>query len=232
MKVLIIEDETELAKSIKAYLSHNTFICDLALNAYSASEYIAGYNYDCIILDISLPDGNGIEILRELKVKQNPVGVLIISARNSLDDKLTGLEIGADDYLTKPFHLPELAARVHAIIRRRVFSGNDYIVFDKLSVNIQDMNVRTGHGPIALTKKEYELLIYFLSNKNKVLTKEAILDHLWDEDAHRTDNYELIYSHVKNLRKKLMEKGCPDYFGSVYGIGYKFRIPKNEALTV
>ncbi|HEY5325587.1 MAG TPA: response regulator transcription factor [Mucilaginibacter sp.] len=228
MKVLIIEDEHELAISIKAYLGLNTFICDVAENAFSARENIAANTYDCIVLDITLPDGNGMEILKEIKKAGNPSGVLIISARNSLDDKLNGLEIGADDYLTKPFHLPELAARIHAINRRRIFSANDNVVFDKLNINIQDMNVRTENGPIAITKKEFDLLLYFLANKNKVLTKEAIIDHLWEEESNITNNYSLIYSHVKNLRKKLIEHGCPDYFSSVYGIGYKFRIPKKD----
>jgi len=175
-----------------------------------------------------LPDGNGIDILRELKEAQSLSGVLIISARNSLDDKLSGLKIGADDYLTKPFHLSELAARIHSINRRRIFAGNDNIVFGELNINVQDFSVSTKNGSISLTKKEFDLLIYFLSNKNKVLTKEAILDHLWEDDSNITDNYDLIYSHVKNLRKKLIEKGCPDYFSTVYGVGYKFRIPEKD----
>ncbi len=228
MKVLIVEDEPELAKSIKAYLTTNTFICDLANNLYSARESIAKNTYDCIVLDITLPDGNGKDMLKELKKTKITSGILIISAKNSLDDKLNGLEIGADDYLTKPFHLPELAARIHAINRRRIFSGNDEVIFDKLEINIQDMHVKTANGSVSLTKKEFDMLLYFLSNKNKVLTKEAILDHLWEDDSNMTDNINLVYVHVKNLRKKLMEKGCPDYFSSVYGIGYKFKVPKND----
>jgi DNA-binding response OmpR family regulator len=225
MKVLIIEDELELAKSIKTYLNLNTFVCDVADNAYSAKESVEKNAYDCIVLDITLPDGSGIDILKGLKKKNNPAGVLIISAKNSLDDRVKGLDIGADDYLTKPFHLPELAARIHSINRRRLFSGSDIIIFDKLTINIQDFHVSTKNGSVSLTKKEFDLLLYFLSNKNKVLTKEAILDHLWEDDSNMTDNYDLIYSHVKNLRKKLTEKGCPDYFGTVYGVGYKFRVP-------
>jgi DNA-binding response OmpR family regulator len=225
MKILIIEDEAELAKSIKTYLNSNTFICDVVKNIHSASEFINSYNYDCIVLDLTLPDGNGLDILKELKTTKNPTGVLIISAKNSLDDRLSGLKIGADDYLTKPFHLPELAARIHAIIRRRVFSGNDQILFDKLEINVQDMHVQTVNGTVSLTKKEFDILLFFLSNKNKVITKEAIVDHLWEDESSLTDNTKLVYAHIKNLRKKLVEKGCPDYFNSVYGVGYKFKIP-------
>lgn len=226
MKVLIIEDELELARSIKTYLSMNAFVCDIIDNVNSAIESIQKNTYDCIVLDITLPDGSGLDILKELKQANNPSGVLIISAKNSLDDKVKGLEIGADDYLTKPFHLSELAARINSINRRRIFSGSNDIVFDKLIINIADFNVSTTNGSVSLTKKEFDLLLYFVSNKNKVLTKEAILDHLWEEDSNITDNYDLIYSHVKNLRKKLIEKGCPDYFNSVYGVGYKFKVPK------
>jgi len=225
MKVLIVEDEIELAKSIKTYLSTNTFICDVSNDFNSAKKSISKNKYDCVVLDINLPDGNGIDILRELREAKSLSGVLIISARNSLADKLSGLEIGADDYLTKPFHLSELAARINSINRRRFFEGSENIVFGELNINVQDFTVSTKNSSISLTKKEFDLLIYFLSNKNKVLTKEAILDHLWEDDSNITDNYDLIYSHVKNLRKKFTEKGCPDYFGTVYGVGYKLRIP-------
>jgi len=225
MKILIVEDEPELAKSIKTYLNTNTFICDMVKNIQSASDFINSNSYDCVVLDLTLPDGNGLKILKELKAAKNPTGVLIISAKNSLDDKLSGLKMGADDYLIKPFHLSELAARIHAIIRRRVFSGNDQIVFDQLEINVLDMHVQTVNGAVSLTKKEFDILLFFLSNKNKVITKEAILDHLWEDDGNMTDNSRLVYAHVKNLRKKLVEKGCPDYFNSVYGVGYKFKIP-------
>jgi DNA-binding response OmpR family regulator len=135
-----------------------------------------------------------------------------------------GLELGADDYLTKPFYLAELSARVNAIIRRRSFAGNNCLQFDKLSINILDKTVNAGGEDLDLTRKEYELLVYFASNKNRVVTKESILDHLWGDSAGMSDTYDLIYSHVRNLRKKLAEAGCPDYIKSVYGMGYKFAI--------
>jgi len=224
MRILVIEDEQELLKSITVYLESNAFICEQASHIYAAREKLAASDYDCIVLDITLPVGSGMDILRELKEAHKSCGVLIISAKGSLDDKLLGLELGADDYLTKPFHLPELAARIHAINRRRVFGGNDLMVLDKLTVNVQDKYVRTEQGTVDLTRKEFELLMYFISNKNRVVTKEAIIDHLWGVHSNMPDNYDLIYVHIRNLRKKMTDRGCPDYIHAVYGIGYRFSI--------
>lgn len=222
MNLLIIEDEPLLSKSIATYLVQNKFVCDIAGDFRSASDKISDGQYDCIILDITLPDGSGLELLRKLKRIKKPDGVLIISAKNSIDDKINGLELGADDYLTKPFHLAELSARVNAIIRRRSFEGNNSIILGKLVINILEKSVKTEKGPLELTRKEYELLIYFASNKNRVVTKESIIDHLWGDHVNMNDTYDLVYSHVKNLRKKLVEMGCPDYIKSVYGMGYRF----------
>ncbi|MGG9961819.1 response regulator transcription factor [Ferruginibacter sp. SUN106] len=224
MNLLIVEDEPELSHSIATYLLQNKFTCDTALDFPSANSKISSGEYSCIILDLNLPGGSGLELLRRLKKINKTEGVLIISAKNSLDDKIEGLELGADDYLTKPFHLAELSARVNAIIRRKSFDGNNTVVLDKLIINIADKNVMTENGIIELTRKEYELLLYFASNKNRVLTKESIIDHLWGNHANMSDTYDIIYSHIKNLRKKLMESGCPDYIKAVYGMGYKFTI--------
>jgi DNA-binding response OmpR family regulator len=222
MKILIIEDQVELSDSIHSYLSHENFSCERAYDFHTAMDKIRLYDYDCIILDITLPFGNGLDILKELKEENKADGVLIISAKNSLDDKVTGLNLGADDYLTKPFHLPELSARVAAIIRRKTFEGKNKIVLDKLVLDLQDKTVRGAKGRIDLTRKEYELLVYFISNKNKVVTKEAIVEHLWGDDIDMADNYDFIYTHVKNLRRKLVQAGCPDYIKGIYGMGYKF----------
>jgi DNA-binding response OmpR family regulator len=222
MKLLIIEDQKELSDSICSYLSHENFICETAYDFHGAMEKIELYDYACIILDINLPLGNGLGILQALKSNDKADGVLIISARNSLDDKVLGLNLGADDYLTKPFHMPELAARVAAIIRRKSFDGKNKIVLDKLSLNMQDKIVKGPKGAIDLTKKEYELLVYFIGNKNKVVTKEAIVEHLWGDSIDLADNYDFIYSHIKNLRRKLINAGCPDHIKAVYGMGYKF----------
>jgi DNA-binding response OmpR family regulator len=225
MKILIVEDESSLSKSITTYLGQNNFICDTALQFYEAKEKMHANDYDCIVLDIALPNGNGLELLKELKKTQRTDGVLIISAKNSIADKINGLELGADDYLIKPFHLGELAARINSIIRRRAFNGNNVMVVDKLAINILDKSVQTEKGLIDLTRKEYELLLYFTSNQKRVLTKEAIIEHLWGADA-GTSNYDFIYAHIKNLRRKLMAAGCPDYIKAVYGMGYKFLIPE------
>jgi DNA-binding response OmpR family regulator len=225
MKILIVEDESSLSKSITTYLGQNNFICDTALQYYEAKEKMQSNDYDCIVLDIALPNGNGLELLKELKKTQRTDGVLIISAKNSIADKINGLELGADDYLIKPFHLGELAARINSIIRRRTFNGNNLMVIDKLAINILDKSVQTEKGLLDLTRKEYELLLYFISNQKRVLTKEAIIEHLWGTDAGMS-NYDFIYAHIKNLRRKLMAAGCPDYIKAVYGMGYKFLIPE------
>jgi DNA-binding response OmpR family regulator len=222
MKILIIEDEKSLSDNICAYLSSEQFTCETAYDYYEAIEKIHLNEYACIVLDITLPHGNGFDILMELKLAKKAEGILIISAKNSLDDKLKGLKIGADDYLTKPFHLPELVARVSAIIRRKSFDGNNQIALDHLTLDLSDRSLKSKNDTIALTRKEYDLLLYFLSNKNRVVTKEAIVEHLWGDDIDMADSYDFIYSHIKNLRKKLMQAGCPDYIKAVYGMGYRF----------
>jgi DNA-binding response OmpR family regulator len=222
MKVLIIEDEKDLSESISAYLKSENFTCEAAFDFREALEKISLYDYACIILDINLPGGSGMNLLKELKRNQKADGVLIISARNSLDDKITGLKSGADDYLTKPFHLSELAARVSAIIRRKSFEGNNSLHVDQLHLDLLDKNVRVDNNYIDLTRKEYDLLLYFISNKNKVIGKGAIAEHLWGDNMDMADNYDFIYTHIKNLRKKLLRAGAKDYIKSVYGMGYKF----------
>jgi DNA-binding response OmpR family regulator len=224
MKLLIIEDEKALSESIASYLTDNHFSCETALDFHSAREKIFLHEYHCIILDITLPRGNGLQLLQELKTAGKSDGVLIISARNSLEEKIEGLNRGADDYLTKPFHLPELVARVSAIIRRKTFGGASILHFEPLSINLEDRTVRGAEGPIDLTRKEYELLLYFTGNRNKVLTKEAIAEHLWGDHIDMTDNYDFLYTHIKNLRRKLIQGGCPDHIKAVYGMGYKFVI--------
>lgn len=225
MKILIIEDEKDLSQSICEYLSSEQFICEQAFDHSSAIEKIALYDYACIILDITLPDGSGLDILKELKKENKLDGVLIISAKNSIDDKVYGLNAGADDYLTKPFHLPELAARVAAIIRRKSFEGKNIIQFDELEIDLNEKSVKVNNVLLDLTRKEYELLIYFISNKNKVIAKNAIAIHLWGDDMDMADNYDFIYTHIKNLRKKLVQAGAGDYIKSIYGMGYKLSLP-------
>ena len=222
MKVLIIEDEKALSDSITSYLSSEQYVCEVANNFQSAIVKIANYDYACIILDINLPDGSGLDILKELKKLKKAEGVLIVSARNSLDDRLKGLNSGADDYLVKPFHLSELAARIAAIIRRKSFDGNNSLRFEELEFDLQTKTVQVNQRLLELTRKEYDLLLYFVNNKNKVINKSAIAEHLWGDDMDMADSYDFIYTHIKNLRKKLIQAGIRDYVHSVYGMGYKF----------
>ncbi|HVV54379.1 MAG TPA: response regulator transcription factor [Mucilaginibacter sp.] len=222
MKILVIEDEEGLRESIEEYFSEAGNICETVANYPDALTRISLYRYDCIVLDITLPGGSGIEILKSLKEKNQPDGVLIISAKNSLDDKLQGLDLGADDYLVKPFHLSELRARVSAIIRRKSFSGNNHLQFNELSIDLLAKSVKVNDQYIKLTRKEYALLLYFIANKGKVVSKNAIAEHLWGDGIDMANNFDFIYSHIKNLRKKLLEAGSNDYIQASYGMGYKF----------
>ncbi len=222
MKILIVEDETELSDGIATYLKGEDYVCETAEDFNKALAKIEVFDYDCILLDITIPGGSGLDILRELKANNKMDGVLIISAKNSLDDKIAGLTLGADDYLAKPFHLSELSARVAAIIRRKQFYGNDLVTFENLTIDTKAKIVSVQNKTLDLTRKEYELLLYFMINKNRVISKNAIAEHLWGDEME--GNYDFIYTHIKNLRKKLSDAGNADYIKSVYGMGYKFSV--------
>lgn len=222
MKVLIIEDESELMDSISTYLKMEGYVVEEAKDFQEGAEKINLYEYDCILADIGLPDGNGLNLVEALKAKQSNTGVMVISARNSLEDKITGLDIGADDYLTKPFNLSELNARIRSILRRRKFDGKKEVEFHEIRVNPETLQVFVCDKLITLTKKEFDLLIYLISNKNKVLTKESIVEHLWGDYIDSADSFDFIYAHISNMRKKLVENGATDYLHTVYGVGYKF----------
>ena len=222
MKVLIIEDEPELAKSMIDYLSGQYYLCELATDYFQAQSRISAYNYDCILLDLMLPGGSGMQILDELKLQGKEDGVIIISAKNSLDDRIKGLELGADDYLAKPFHLSELAARMFSVIRRRNFANSNVIQQGNLKIDLRAKTVQVGEAVIALTRKEYELLIFFIGNKNKVISKSALAEHLSGDLADMLDNHDFIYAHIKNLKKKLTEAGSGNYLKTLYGNGYKW----------
>ena len=224
MKILIVEDEKELAESIGAYLSDEDYLCEFAYTYNDALEKIELYQYDCILLDIMLPGGNGIKILEELKSLKKHEGVIIISARNSLEDKIKGLQIGADDYLSKPFHLSELAARVYSVIRRKNFNNLNIIEQNELMIDLFGKTVLVNNQEILLTKKEFDLLLYFISNKNKVISKSALAQHISGDIADMFDNYDFIYAHIKNLKKKLSDAGYGNYLKTLYGTGYKWDI--------
>jgi DNA-binding response OmpR family regulator len=221
MKILIVEDEIELVKSIISYLKEENYVCEFAGDYHTALSKIELYDYDCILLDVSLPGGTGLNILKELKLNNKVDGILIISAKNSIADKVEGLQLGADDYLPKPFHLSELSARIAAIIRRRSFNGTSVLKFNEITIDTIAKVAYCDSQPIDFTKKEFELLLYFVSNKGRIISKNAIAEHLWGDEMDMANNYDFIYTHIKNLRKKL-EKCKADYVKSIYGMGYKF----------
>ncbi len=222
MKILIVEDEPVLNKSMVDYLTSQQYLCESVSNYRDALEKAELYHYDCIVLDIMLPGGSGLQILQTLKNANKTDGVIIISAKNELDDKIQGLSLGADDYLTKPFHLSELNVRIAAIIRRKNIQGSNLLAFEEITVDMPAKTVSVHKERVPLTRKEYELLVYLIINKNRVLSKNMIAEHLWGDDMDMADNYDFIYAHIKNLRKKLLNAGAADYLQSVYGMGYKF----------
>ncbi len=222
MKILIIEDEPALQESIQKYLEQQGYVCELAGNFNVGIEKVHLYNYDCVVVDIGLPAGSGLDIVKRLKEIESKAGIIIISAKNSLEDKLYGLELGSDDYLTKPFHLSELNARINAIIRRRRFSGNTSINFNEIKLEPEARQVTINNKNVGLTDKEYQLLEYFIANQKRVLTKAAIAEHIWGDEYEQVSNYDFIYTHIKNLRKKLVEAGSTDYILTVHGTGYRF----------
>lgn len=222
MKVLLIEDNVELASSISAFLAREGYICEISYNMLDAQDKLVSFQYDCVLLDIMLPDGNGLEILRFMRQEKLHSSILILSAKNSLDDKIIGLEEGADDYLTKPFHMPELNARLRAIYRRKTLNGSNIIAFNEITLNIDTFEAWVNGAQLDMTRKEFDLLMYFMVNKNRVLSRQSIAAHLWGDYTDNLSNFDFVYQHVKNIRKKISAANGTDYIGTVYGLGYKF----------
>lgn len=222
MKILIIEDEIDIANSIKSYLESNDIHCETAGTYQTALDKITLYDYDCILLDLMLPGGDGFSILKEFKKLNKSDGVIVISAKETLETKIEGFNLGADDYLTKPFHLSELLVRIQALVRRKKFDGNNTIEFNEIEIDTLAKSVKIGKKKIECTKKEIDLLLFLIGNKNKVLSKSAIAEHLSGDMADMLDNHDFVYAHIKNLKKKLNDAGSNDYIKSVYGIGYKW----------
>ncbi len=223
MKILVIEDDFELRKSIRHFLELEGNVVEIAPDFSKAIDKTAAYDYDCILVDITLPGGNGLEVVRQLKSNKSKAGVIIISAKGSLDDKVNGLNLGADDYLPKPFHLFELNARIKALVRRKNFDSQNQVLVNEIKILSEQRIVFVNEKEVALTAKEYDLLLYFIANKNRVVSKSAVAEHIWGDNAERLDNFDFIYNHIKNLRKKLLDKGCADYLKTIYGIGYNFK---------
>lgn len=222
MKILLIEDEKSLAAAISVFLKQEGYVCEIAHNFQEADQKIELYQYDCILVDVGLPDGNGLDLIQSLKKIKSQAGIIIISAKNAVDDRIQGLDLGADDYLSKPFHLAELNSRIKSVLRRRKFEGNQEIIFHEITIKPHESTAYVNDQALLLTRKEYDLLLFLISNKNRVLTKESIAEHLWGDAMDMADSYDFIYTHIKNLRRKLMEKGCSDYMTTIYGMGYKF----------
>jgi DNA-binding response OmpR family regulator len=224
MRILLVEDEPELRTSIVQYLSYAGCLIEAVSDFKKASEKIHDFEYDCILVDINIPFGSGLQLIEQIKKTKSKAGIIIISAKNSLDDKIEGLDLGADDYLAKPFHLSELNARIKALIRRKKFEGDKAIVIDEITVYPDDRKVLVKGAEIDLTSTEFRLLLYLIVNKNRVVSKNSISQHLLDDnDIEQIDNHNFVYSHLKNLRKKLMEKSSVDYIKTIYGIGYRFK---------
>ncbi|MEG2758712.1 MAG: response regulator transcription factor [Rikenellaceae bacterium] len=222
MNIIIIEDEYELFESIAHFLEMEGYHTEYACDCSSALEKLNLYQYDCAIIDITLPDGSGLDLIRHLKKENSPMGIIIISARHAINDKIEGLNIGADDYLAKPFNLSELNARIKSVIRRRCFDGSNEYVFHEITVNMEARRFFINGQELNLTRKEYDLLLFLLMNKDRVLTKEVIVEHLWgDMMGLSADSFDFIYTHVRNVRKKMIDLGACDYIKTIYGVGYK-----------
>jgi DNA-binding response OmpR family regulator len=222
VKLLIIEDNTQLLNAIAETLSKEKFVCETVSSYAAAHEKIHLYQYDILIVDINLPDGSGLQIIREIKKMEPATGIIVISARNSLDNKIEGLELGADDYITKPFDMAELVARVKSIIRRRNFGGSNFIELGKLRIDPEQRLAFANEKNIELTRSEYDILLFFTSNVGRVITRESLAEHIWGDNMDLADSFDFIYSHIKNLRKKITQNGLSDPIKAVYGVGYKF----------
>jgi DNA-binding response OmpR family regulator len=222
MKILLIEDEPGLAQSITEYLSQKDYVCEHVSTYRGAVEKITLYSYDCVLLDLMLPDGNGLDVLEILKKENKQSGVIIISAKDSLDDRVKGILTGADDYLPKPFHLSELSARIYALIRRTQYIGNNYVQSNELKIDLLSKEVFVNKEKIVLTKKELDLLLFLIGNKNRVVSKNAVAEHLSGDMADMFDNHDFVYAHIKNLKAKLSRAGSRDSIKTIYGMGYKW----------
>lgn len=223
MNILIVEDEASIREEMTRFLEQQRYTVESVGNYVSADEKLELYGYDCMIVDVMLPDGNGIDLIRKAKRLGLMTGVIVVSACGATEEKIAGLESGADDYIAKPFSLAELNARVHAVIRRRNFGGQEEFVFNELRLSLSARRVFVGESELTLTPKEYDMLVYFITNHGRVLSKESIVEHLWGDAAGlAADSFDFIYTHIRNLRNKLLEAGACDYIRTVYAVGYKF----------
>ena len=223
-KILLVEDESSLAKLVVKYLSDNSYVCTHVSRLKSARELLKKNSYNTVLLDLGLPDCDGLSLIKEIKQKDYTCGVIIISAKDGLNNKVEGLDLGADDYLTKPFFMPELNARVKSLIRRLNFEGNNEILIGALKVIPDQMRLVINDSDVELTNTEFNLLLYFTSNKNRVLSKTNLAEYMSSKYFDYGFSDDVIYGHIKNLKKKLEKSGAPDYIKNIYGVGYKFTV--------
>ena len=221
MKILIIEDEPEMRDNMVQSLQKDMYIVETAADYYSAREKLEIYKYDCILLDIGLPGGSGLNLLKELKKDGKDGGVIIVSAKDSLDDKVEGLNLGADDYLPKPFHMAELHARVKSIIRRKTLDGNSRIVFSNIIIETDQRTALVNDKDLELNRKEFDVLLYLVTNKNRLVNKMALAEHVWGDYIEAVSSFDFVYSQIKNLRKKLKDNNAEVEIQAIYGVGYK-----------
>ncbi|MGM0532233.1 MAG: response regulator transcription factor [Bacteroidota bacterium] len=222
MKLLLVEDNQQLVEDIAGFLNEDGFVTESAVTLEEAEEKIELYEYDLVVLDLGLPDGDGLDLIPVIQERHSETAILILTAKNGIDSKVKGLDRGADDYLTKPFHKAELNARIRSILRRRFAGGHNMFNFNELSIDLNAREVTVNNNLLKLTRKEYDLLLFFIYNKNRLLTKESIAEHLWGDHIDQADNFDFIYNHIKNLRRKISQAGGGDYIRSMYGMGYKF----------
>lgn len=221
MKILIIEDEIDLLQNSKEFLEAENFLVETAMDYPSGLEKVMNYQYDCILLDIMIPGGSGLDILKQMKAANRKQAVLILSAKDSVADKVLGLEIGADDYLAKPFHFAELLARIKSIIRRNAQEGSSLLTYKNITVDPENRIVRIADKTLSFNRKEFDILYYFLLRPNKLLEKTTLAEAVWGDHADQADNLDFIYSQIKNIRKKLKDADAEADIQAVYGVGYK-----------
>lgn len=221
MKILIVEDEPALRELIQRSLEKERYITEVAPDYDTAIEKVEVYDYDCILLDIMLPGGNGLDLLRHLKDLRKKENVIVISAKDSLEDKILGLELGADDYLPKPFHLAELNARVKSVLRRKHRDGEHAIVMGNVRLLPDSFQVWINTEQLELSRKEYDILHYFMNRPNRMVNKNTLAESVWGDHIDQVDSFDFIYAQIKNLRKKLKNYQASIEIKAVYGFGYK-----------
>lgn len=221
MKILIIEDDNDLREILTQFLTRERYVVETAATYREAHSKAMGYDYDCLLLDIMLPDGSGLDLLSALNKAGRRPNVIILSAKDSIDDKVNGLELGADDYLPKPFHLAELHARLKSVLRRRQRDGERWLRCGNVAVDPETFRVEVEGTPLDLGRKEYDILVYFMNRQGKLVEKQVLAEAVWGDNIDQADNFDFIYAQIKNLRKRLKEAGADIEIKTVYGFGYK-----------